>query len=530
MSLPPAGMHHVQDIGKILLKVQGDLQNLRTNLSTISRADQPQDLERALAAVISQAENELREKADVVLHSVLNNAVTSLPDINDRHASSREPSEYASTKASSLAAIGGDKMRMMDPEVAARSRGQLDSMYGVSKPKDSELTRGMGPNMKKASGKRIRKKTSEPGVIVPAKLRNDPGAVMPINENDAQKGGIFELVNRGFLSQDADLTAALPLAMMSTGAVNMHEWHEQFIKSTVYVSPLGFDVSNLKLDVSEKTAPVETPQKLPVPAGRKEPYERMATVVMGVDDADKEVTGITGQPDQEPTELDPVEAARTYAEIMDEFSLHQFIIRKGKTLETPEFQSFTRAHQGRWGRISELVRCLEGVMTQYGVPIAYVDGKTIALLAEDELETPSLDDLLSCLVNENQVRSLVKVPGRRFISVNAETTAATVLQSTWRMHKQRRHFATLVVAVTACKLIQRRFRVWKATLALRIRVGELRTQRLAIWRERQEQFKADWSAMQQERRVVIHIPSFSADEIQRAVSYTHLTLPTKRIV
>ena len=37
----------------------------------------------------------------------------------------------------------------------------------------------------------------------------------------------------------------------------------------------------------------------------------------------------------------------------------QFIIRKGKTLDTPEFQSFIRSQQGNWGRISELIHGLE---------------------------------------------------------------------------------------------------------------------------------------------------------------------------
>ena len=180
----------------------------------------------------------------------------------------------------------------------------------------------------------------------------------------------------------------------------MHDWHEQFIKSTTYVSPLGFEASNLRLDVPSKQ--VAEPLPIEIPTEVRDPYEVMSTVVVGVQEADQEVDAIVSPPVQP----EGIEAARTYAEIMDEFSLHQFIIRKGKTLETPEFQSFVRAHQSRWGRISELVRCLEAVMVQYSVPIAYVDGKTIAMLAEDELHTPSLDELLSCLVNENQVTAM----------------------------------------------------------------------------------------------------------------------------
>jgi len=505
----PGVMHHVQDIGKLLLRVQGDLQNLRSNLGSIDRNDQPHAVELALQAVIQQAEADLRDKADVVLHSVLNNSVTTLPDIHDKHASTREPSDAGSygKQSSLLASLGSDKVRLADPETAARDRSSLGNLYGVSKTQAPESTRGLGPNMRKYSGgKRTRKKTAEPGLVIPAKYRNDPGAVMPISENEAQKGGIYQLVNRGFLGSEADLTAALPLAMMSTGSANMHDWHEQFIKSTTYVSPLGFEASNLRLDVPSKQ--VAEPLPIEIPTEVRDPYEVMSTVVVGVQEADQEVDAIVSPPVQP----EGIEAARTYAEIMDEFSLHQFIIRKGKTLETPEFQSFVRAHQSRWGRISELVRCLEAVMVQYSVPIAYVDGKTIAMLAEDELHTPSLDELLSCLVNENQVRSLVKVPGRRFVSADADTTAVTVIQATWRMHQQQKRFGRLSVAAKAAKIIQRRFRVFRSTKALRRRVSVLRAERLSLWRQQQQHFCSSWSDVQKDRRVVIHMPSLSVDE------------------
>ena len=42
-----------------------------------------------------------------------------------------------------------------------------------------------------------------------------------------------------------------------------------------------------------------------------------------------------------------VEEIRGYNELLDQYSLHQFIIRKGKVLDvTPEFESFRRTHDG----------------------------------------------------------------------------------------------------------------------------------------------------------------------------------------
>jgi len=49
-----------------------------------------------------------------------------------------------------------------------------------------------------------------------------------------------------------------------------------------------------------------------------------------------------------------------YVELMDEFSLHQFIIRKGKTLDsTPEFISFKRTYINYWAGISFIIHLLE---------------------------------------------------------------------------------------------------------------------------------------------------------------------------
>jgi hypothetical protein len=46
-----------------------------------------------------------------------------------------------------------------------------------------------------------------------------------------------------------------------------------------------------------------------------------------------------------------------YDDIMDQFSLHQFIIRKGKVLDnTPEFASYQRSYRAYWGSIERIIR------------------------------------------------------------------------------------------------------------------------------------------------------------------------------
>lgn len=70
------------------------------------------------------------------------------------------------------------------------------------------------------------------------------------------------------------------------------------------------------------------------------------------------------------------EDARGYNELMDEYSLHQLIFRKGKLLdETPEFVSFRRTYLDKWATVSFVLLNFEKVFTEYNVPMVYVDGR-----------------------------------------------------------------------------------------------------------------------------------------------------------
>lgn len=50
---------------------------------------------------------------------------------------------------------------------------------------------------------------------------------------------------------------------------------------------------------------------------------------------------------------------RDYNELMDQFSLHQIIIRKGEILDTtPEFISFKRTYLNKWGSVSFILHLI----------------------------------------------------------------------------------------------------------------------------------------------------------------------------
>jgi len=122
--------------------------------------------------------------------------------------------------------------------------------------------------------------------------------------------------------------------------------------------------------------------------------------------------------------------ARGYNELMDVYSLHQLIIRKGSLLEqTPEFVSFKRTYIGRWGGISYILHLLEKLMADNGVDLGYVEGRKVAELAagDADLRRPSKEELFECIVNKEEVSSKVKIPSLMFKGHEGPILAATTI-------------------------------------------------------------------------------------------------------
>jgi len=60
--------------------------------------------------------------------------------------------------------------------------------------------------------------------------------------------------------------------------------------------------------------------------------------------------------------------ARGYNELMDEYSLHQLMFRKGKLIDqTPEFISFRRNNIEKWGPVSFILMNFEKLFTDFNV-------------------------------------------------------------------------------------------------------------------------------------------------------------------
>lgn len=105
-----------------------------------------------------------------------------------------------------------------------------------------------------------------------------------------------------------------------------------------------------------------------------------------------------------------------FCDLMDDHSLHHIMIRRGTVVDTtPEFASFHRTYTDIWPPVADIILQLEGICSHYAIPIAVLDGRAIADTVKVTLgigEPCPMEDLLSCVVNIQEVALILKQPGR----------------------------------------------------------------------------------------------------------------------
>ena len=159
---------------------------------------------------------------------------------------------------------------------------------------------------------------------------------------------------------------------------------------------------------------------------------------------------------------------RTYNELLDEYSLHQFMIRKGKVMDnTPEFISFKRKYLGKWGAISYIVHLLEKILGKAEVPFAMIDGKKVFQLALDESEQPSKSKLLECIVNSESILSQIKIPSLEFEGENGKEKAVVFIQKCYKMHAAKVYYAHCKYLKSACTKISNAYQMYKSKIKTR---------------------------------------------------------------
>lgn len=420
-------------------------------------------------------------------------------------------------------------------------------------------------------GRLVKKKMAQHARLLPSVNKCDPSAPTPeLSEQDA-KNGMLSLVNRGFLPVGADLT---PAFVNSHGSIiqnyktRIYDRQEQPIRSVPYTNPSGFNIAALKFDIANTVERRESdgldspsyhssaqsvakgsprydsadarargPNVLTVrfqgDARRGSLHATLGSAQQqhssGHTSANQETENTETNADDDITFNDKnddanamdelrknVEKIRGYNELLDTYSLHQFIIHKGRAMrETPEFVSFKRVAQEIWGSVEEVIKALEALLTRYFVPLAYVDGQRLMTVAAMEMAAYSKHDLLSCIVNEDQVGSLIRRPGQRYKGKDRKRRAAVTIQNFFRMWINQKKYSRFRHHLASVVAIQRIWRVYASHEDLKRRIRIQREQQHAQWEAKMQRLKRDWTRIKGNRRVIIHVPSISVDERSR---------------
>mmetsp|Transcript_17270 Transcript_17270/g.28993 ORF Transcript_17270/g.28993 Transcript_17270/m.28993 type:complete len:899 (+) Transcript_17270:37-2733(+) len=211
---------------------------------------------------------------------------------------------------------------------------------------------------------------------------------------------------------------------------------------------------------------------------------------------------------------------RNYITLMDKYSLHNFLIYEGKALhETPEFQSFKRTYQFRWGAINHIIVQLEEFFQQHEVKLAIINGPRVFELSKMNLPSLEKKDLLSMVTNLEQIEMSMDVNESNQSDTQVQKTIIRV-QNLLRGWIARCRYRKLQKSIGASILLQsiiRKFLYRRQATAL---LKDSKAKNEAIFYQSRQNLELWWKSrslnVQEDRtRLVIYIPSISIVEYLR---------------
>ena len=343
-----------------------------------------------------------------------------------------------------------------------------------------------------------------------------------VDSADAETGAL-SCLQRGLVPSSTDITTLLTgaaeggLGPLSVGTAPIHKHVEQFRRQDILTADYGISpLGNVKLDGNAIAAiPRDaTLASMRAAASGSRAHDVPTLLPVATTTTTKSATEGGSAIAVSTKERDDI---RTYTELLDLYSLHEFIIRKGQTLRaTPEFVSYQRSYQSNWGPISQAIGDLEKLLGAFNIPIAYVDGKKLAALAAVDMGKPSREELLACLANRPDVEPLMVSSAQTFRQggKTGQELAAIKIQSVIRMFLKLRAYARLKIATIAAKRIQRQWGVFRNHIATTKTLNALREALFARWKDTMSAFVANWPKIRDGRKVVVHLLSLSYPAMQ----------------
>lgn len=189
---------------------------------------------------------------------------------------------------------------------------------------------------------------------------------------------------------------------------------------------------------------------------------------------------------------------------------HKFVIQNGRLCEdSQDFIHFKHFYCLTWESISKLLSMIVKLLSDYSVPIAFIDGTRLAdmSLYFEVGPKPTMKDLLICVINSNDVEKIIRIPGQRYLAADGDHMAAICIQSIWRGHRHCKVYREERRKKTAASLIALNWIMTCKRTYMRKHLQHRKNKYLEGFRARFSSFKKDWPRIKVSKRVIVHIPS-----------------------
>ncbi|EGR31111.1 IQ calmodulin-binding motif family protein, putative, partial [Ichthyophthirius multifiliis] len=336
--------------------------------------------------------------------------------------------------------------------------------------------------------------------------------------NKDQKEGLFEMINKGKLYKNTDLSSAFfgpqSGSIIVTQQAKFFDNIEKNVKKQISTGTEN-KIQMFKLEQPDFLPSIQSTQQI-----------KQLQIQSNINNISKQKMNSdlnsfmidtfpkTSSQQQKEINLD-IQDPKTYPQVLDTYSLHHFIIRKGKTLEeTPEFQSYKRMFSKEWPYLKNIIKSLEKLMKDYGVQIAQIDGKQLVNYSQQKI-IPQLEHLIDSCINQEDILKVIKIPKLQYRGTQGKIKAATKIQSVWRMYKSLKEYQRIQIMVQKVKFIQSQFRLFINKKQTRKKIIIKNQWEIDFHKTLQQKFKEDWNILKHKNRVEIHINSFSFDELKR---------------
>ena len=289
----------------------------------------------------------------------------------------------------------------------------------------------------------------------------------------------------------------------------------------------GFNATNFKLDLGESKVSAYDSISTYKPETASKPLDSlMESYPENALVHSSDMISTTGTMRSKPkggaptTSENTLEELRNYITLMDKYSLHNFMIYEGRALtETPEFQSFKRTYQYKWGAINHIICQLEEFFQKHDVKLAIINGPRLFELSKLNMPLLTQKDLYSMITNIDQIEVLIDIADNNKTDNHVQRTILRV-QTLMRGWIARVRFRKLQRSIAASILLQsviRKF-LYRRTAIKLLRNEEIinNTKFLANRKLINEWWKSRITNPDEDRtRLVIYIPSININEYLR---------------